>query len=571
MSIATCSALSYIAAWLPSPAPAPLCDAHVRAVDDEVAGLGSADAAFEALAFTPTDTLSQAYAAILPPSDSPERYTATLDAYVRAKVLLSRLYESLFSSPSILPAPIVQKSVVLALNADIAASRISLPRTTVEHDMFFVRNVAHHANVLKNAIVADHCIAAFNMKDAAVALQAARSRLKLWMDDLASVRAHFDIPAASPTSATARTPPSTSPVSSQAAQSPVSPASQSVLVTSTTPISIQVFEFLKSLPHRLSLPRTALNFRLHHRGRRRAILHPSAWLQALLNAVAEKFDVVFQRVVWRVEDAAGVMSLKRFNSIRVEHNRILHSMLYDFGKNNASFHNFSILYETPDAPHQFFFADGFKCHAGNISRPTGIASYPAIFSYPEELQIVQHLPGIISIIQNSSLRRSISAHNAHQRRNQKLGTIIIEHGATEDIHHETETLLWDVSSDFLDGDDGGSASGEGEDWTLRKVLFCQDEKLNVAYATMRMSDVFVAVLAVSNSTATDPAMIQDGRTRSRTVSLSASDEATAAARELEDAIRRKRNAAVVLMAEVAKWFCHNRLLVERFRCVDGGP
>ncbi|KAJ3395184.1 hypothetical protein HDU84_002758 [Entophlyctis sp. JEL0112] len=493
MSIATCSALSYIAAWLPSPAPAPLCDAHVRAVDDEVAGLGSADAAFEALAFTPTDTLSQAYAAILPPSDSPERYTATLDAYVRAKVLLSRLYESLFSSPSILPAPIVQKSVVLALNADIAASRISLPRTTVEHDMFFVRNVAHHANVLKNAIVADHCIAAFNMKDAAVALQAARSRLKLWMDDLASVRAHFDIPAASPTSAT------------------------------------------------------------------------------LLNAVAEKFDVVFQRVVWRVEDAAGVMSLKRFNSIRVEHNRILHSMLYDFGKNNASFHNFSILYETPDAPHQFFFADGFKCHAGNISRPTGIASYPAIFSYPEELQIVQHLPGIISIIQNSSLRRSISEHNAHQRRNQKLGTIIIEHGATEDIHHETETLLWDVSSDFLDGDDGGSASGEGEDWTLRKVLFCQDEKLNVAYATMRMSDVFVAVLAVSNSTATDPAMIQDGRTRSRTVSLSASDEATAAARELEDAIRRKRNAAVVLMAEVAKWFCHNRLLVERFRCVDGGP
>ncbi|CAG8565502.1 5235_t:CDS:2, partial [Racocetra fulgida] len=123
------------------------------------------------------------------------------------------------------------------------------------------------------------------------------------------------------------------------------------------------------------------------------------WLDKFLSNLTAKMTLYFMNILLEKEKKTGGDSKTLWRKFSDDYN--YQGLIRNFrGRSGA--HSIALLYEiTDDAP---FCRDGYSCVTTPCEKPTGIDSFPCIYSFPEE-QPKEHWQNIIPLIQEKDEKK----------------------------------------------------------------------------------------------------------------------------------------------------------------------
>ncbi|KAJ3063797.1 hypothetical protein HDU98_000430 [Podochytrium sp. JEL0797] len=285
---------------------------------------------------------------------------------LEAMQLLSRLYLTM-SDPHTPLDTLGSLRILLEIKSRLATAALV-------SDSLLLKTLHLHVASLFAPLQADACANEFNFKDAAVCLHEARRSVKEWQDVLTEWQRDMSIPLTT--------------------QIPLSDPSYSHPESSTASAHLEISPlnairalFGKSKPTRVSRRDPTQGF------------HVSSWVSSFIDAVAEKFAIVFQAVL---APSSGVESVREWNLKRIQDRGDgFEALCHNLVSNHPSILNISLIHPvSQDAPH--FWIDGFHFLSSHkYTQPQGLATYPPVFSFPDVAPIVQHWPNLISLLQST--------------------------------------------------------------------------------------------------------------------------------------------------------------------------
>ncbi|KAI9342353.1 hypothetical protein BDR26DRAFT_859656 [Obelidium mucronatum] len=255
--------------------------------------------------------------------------------------------------------------------------------SVIQSASFFVMNAARLAATLKLSLLADLQIDEFNIKDASVSLHQAKKSLKEWLSDLNTFQQDMGIPLTTLKRLDSPTNRSPSPSSSLAYHQNVQRSSSS-----------SAFR-LQNLFATSPMTTDAVHEQAH------TTIHISTWLNHFIESISLKFGIVFQRVLCQSFGPTTTIKDWNANQLSKPDTTSLEHITNDFLAFYPTCLNVSLIYQVSDALP--FWADGFHCMpptGSGYTPPTGLASFPAVFSFPETAPIRTHWPNIISLLQS---------------------------------------------------------------------------------------------------------------------------------------------------------------------------
>ncbi|KAJ3127430.1 hypothetical protein HK100_009758 [Physocladia obscura] len=353
-----------------------------------------ADRAFESLCFSPSQT-PQTLAAMFTSlaahfKPAPTRHSFENNSVDSSTVVNTKhkILETFFLAKANLCSfysVFLQTNLTVQCFNRLLRAEASLINLNVDNtlEFFFVRHLTYHITVIKQAVLAEIYVDEFNIKEASLCLHSAKRSLKDWISQLNLVQQKLNLPLTSISNLPTR---ESIEASKKGSSQPLS-NSLAILIFNLLTTSSQLSK---------TQPPNSSNSQQNN-------FHATTWLDAFIESVSAKFGIVFQKILCRnsVGIESGVNLIKEWNLSRISESSLFESMANKFLSKHPKVANLSLIYRVHDDESIPFYADGFHCRvpasATIYAKPTGIALYPAVFSFPEDPPIADHWPNIVSL------------------------------------------------------------------------------------------------------------------------------------------------------------------------------
>ncbi|CAG8528060.1 8511_t:CDS:2 [Funneliformis caledonium] len=123
------------------------------------------------------------------------------------------------------------------------------------------------------------------------------------------------------------------------------------------------------------------------------------WLGKFLSNLTARMTLYFMNVLLEKETVLGGDLKSLWKKIEVDHHDAIRNFRRKFGTSSS----IALIYEVSnDVP---FYPLGYVCDGVQYEKPTGLKSFPCIYCYPKDQPPENHMPNIISIMQDKDPKK----------------------------------------------------------------------------------------------------------------------------------------------------------------------